>query len=345
MTVHHRQDYDTAKLAQEFTQEFKGIRVPFDSIPVIDLTAFRNGSDKISVADQIGRAARDVGFLYVSGHGVDQSLIDEALEQTKTFFDLPIGEKNLYPIADSYPHQRGYVPVFGEELGMDETVDLKESFDLGLDLPPDDPDVVAGKPLHAPNVWPSDMPVFKSVITGYHDAMVTLSRTIGSAMALSLNLNENYFTDMMRKPVANMRLLHYPPYSPVEGRKVIGAGAHSDYGFITILLQDDVGGLQIQNTRGDWIEAPPISGTFVINIGEMLATWTNDLFVATQHRVMNTSNRDRYSIPLFFDMDYDIEVACLDTCLQPGEAPKYPSVTAGEYILKRLDETFPFRRS
>lgn len=341
MSVHHTQDREVAGIAQEF----KGIRVPFDSIPVIDLSPYRDGTGKEAVAAEIGRAARDVGFLYVSGHGIEQSVIDAALAQSKAFFDLPVETKNRYPIADSYPHQRGYVPVFGEELGMDETVDFKESFDLGLDLPADDPDVVAGKPMHSPNVWPAEVPAFKNAITGYHDAMLGLSRVLGEAIADSLDLETCFFTNMMKKPVANMRLLHYPPYRPIEGRKVIGAGAHSDYGFITILLQDDVGGLQVQNTRGDWIEAPPIPGTFVINIGEMLATWTNDLFVATQHRVMNVSDRDRYSIPLFFDMDFDIEVACLDTCLKEGETPRYPSVTAGEYILKRLDETFPFRRN
>ena len=328
----------------EIAEEFKGIRVPFDSIPVIDLAAFRDGTAPNDVADAIGRAARDVGFFYVTNHGVEEAVVEKALTQTRQFFDLPLETKNSYPIADSFPHQRGYVPVFGEELGMDETVDLKESFDLGVDLPVDDPDVVAGVPFYSPNIWPDHMPDFKAAITDYHDGMLQLSQVLGQAFAMSLGLDEDFFVARMKKPIANMRLLHYPPYSPVSGQKVIGAGAHSDYGFVTILLQDEIGGLQVQNMRGEWIEAPPVPGSLVINIGEMLAMWTNDLFVATQHRVMNVSGVDRYSIPLFLDMDHAVEVCCLPTCLTDDAGPRYEPVRAGDYITKRLDETFPFRR-
>jgi isopenicillin N synthase-like dioxygenase len=340
MSVHTSSDQSTS----EIVEEFKGIRVPFESIPIIDLASFRDGSARKDVADAMGRAARDVGFFYVVNHGVDEATVADALTQTRNFFDLPLEEKNRYPIADSFPHQRGYVPVFGEELGMDETVDLKESFDLGVDLPADDPDVVAGVPFYSPNIWPDHMPDFKASITSYHDGMLGLSRVLGEAFAMSLGLDEQFFVNRMKKPIANMRLLHYPPHSPVSGQKVIGAGAHSDYGFVTILLQDQIGGLQVQNLRGEWIEAPPVPGSMVINIGEMLAMWTNDLFVATQHRVMNVSGVDRYSIPLFLDMDYDVEVDCLPTCLDDDDDPKYPVVRAGEYISKRLNETFPFRR-
>ncbi|MBT3558787.1 MAG: isopenicillin N synthase family oxygenase [Rhodospirillales bacterium] len=334
----------TNQSVSEIAEEFKGIRVPFESIPIIDLAAFRDGSARRDVADSMARAARDVGFFYVTNHGVDEAVVDEALEQTRQFFNQPLEIKSRYPIADSFPHQRGYVPVFGEELGMDETVDLKESFDLGVDLPADDPDVVAGIPFYSPNTWPDHMPDFKVAITTYYDGMLELSKVLGHAFAMSLGLDEDFFVDRMKKPIANMRLLHYPPYSPVSGQKVIGAGAHSDYGFVTILVQDQIGGLQVQNMRGEWIEAPPIPGALVINIGEMLAMWTNDLFVATRHRVMNISGVDRYSIPLFLDMDYDVEVSCLPTCLGDDGHPKYQPVRAGDYISKRLNETFPFRR-
>ncbi len=347
MSVHKSSDHHLSEIAEEF----KGIRVPFASIPVIDLQEFRNGNDRMDTADSIGRAARDIGFFYVVNHGVTDTVIADVLRQTKQFFDLPLEQKNTYPIAASFPHQRGYVPLFGEELGMDETVDLKESFDLGIDLPADDRDVMAGVPFYSPNVWPDNMPEFKAAVTDYHDAMLELSRVLGRAFAMSLGLDEQFFVDRMKKPIANMRLLHYPPHSPLPGqkdigpgRKVIGAGAHSDYGFATILLQDQVGGLQIQNVRGEWIEAPPLAGALVINIGEMLAMWTNDLFIATQHRVLNTSGVDRYSIPLFLDMDYDVEVRCLPTCLGDDMPARYKPVRAGEYISKRLNETFPFRK-
>lgn len=325
-------------------EEYEGTRVPFEAIPVIDLERFRDGDDAEAAAKAIGRACRDVGFFYVSGHGVPDAVTEAAFRAARAFFALPLDEKNRYPIADTYPHQRGYVPLLGEELGMDETADLKESFDLGLDLPVDDPDVVAGKPFHRPNVWPAGVPGFREAITAYHDEMLRLSRVLGRAIALSLELPAAFFVERMQKPIANLRLLHYPPYVAADDRRVVSAGAHSDYGFITILAQDDVGGLQVQSPDGTWIEAPPIPGTFVINIGEMLANWTNDLFVATRHRVMNVGTRDRYSMPLFLDMDYDVEVSCIDTCLKPGEAPRYPAVRAGDHIARRLDETFPFRR-
>lgn len=331
--------------SSEIVVELEGNRTSFDSVPIVDLSMFRDGTNRQQIANVIGRAARDVGFFYIVNHGVDGVVVDAALHQAKQFFNLPLEEKNKYPIADSFPHQRGYVPVFGEELGMDETVDLKESFDLGVDLPAEDPDVVAGIPFYSSNVWPETMPEFERVVTRYHDEMLSLSKVLGHAFAMSLGLDEAFFVDRMQKPIANMRLLHYPPHSPIVGQKVIGAGAHSDYGFVTILLQDQVGGLQVQNLQGDWIDAPPVPGSFVVNIGELLSMWTNDLFVATRHRVVNTSGVDRYSIPLFLDMDHGTEVSCLPTCLLDDESPKYGSVIAGQYISKRLDETFPFRKA
>ena len=328
----------------DIVTEFQGTRADFRAVPVIDLSSFRVGQQIAETVTALGRAARDVGFFYVRGHGVPHQTIARAVAASRAFFALPLEVKNRYPISATYPHQRGYSPVFGEDLGMDEAPDLKESFDLGLNLPTDDPDVLAGRPFYAPNVWPLEVPDFQSAMVAYHDATLALARTIGEAIALSLDLPRGYFTARMKKPIANLRLLHYPPHTKGHGQTTIGAGAHSDYGFITVLLQDRTGGLQVCNPAGEWIDAPPIDGTFVVNIGEMLSMWTNDLFIATRHRVINAGGQDRFSIPLFVDMDHDTRVECVPSCLAPGDQPRYSAVNAGAYISKRLDETFPFRR-
>jgi isopenicillin N synthase-like dioxygenase len=218
--------------------------------------------------------------------------------------------------------------------------DLKEGFDLMRELAPDDPDVRAGKPLHGPNQWPGDLPGFRAAILAYYAAMEDLAKLLLCGMALSLDLDEHWFADKTRKALAYLRLLHYPPQQGLIDEREIGCGAHSDYGCLTILAQDEVGGLQLRNSAGDWIEAPPIPGTFVINLGDQMARWTNERYQATPHRVINRSGRERYSIPFFFDPDYDAVIECLPTCQGPDNPPKHQPITGGEHLLSMLKATF-----
>jgi isopenicillin N synthase-like dioxygenase len=318
-----------------------GKLVPFSGVPVIDLGPLR-GTDAAArrgTAQAIGRACEDIGFLYIANHGVPQPLIDAAFAEARRYFALPLEAKMRCHIKRS-AHYRGYFPLKEEKTDVTALGDLKEGFDLMRELGPDDPDVRAGKPLHGPNQWPDGLPGFRDTVLTYYAAMEDLARTLLRGMALSLDLDEHWFADKTRKPLAYLRLLHYPPQGGQIDEREIGCGAHSDYGCLTILAQDAVGGLQLRNSAGEWIEAPPIPGTFVINLGDQMARWTNERFQATPHRVINRTGRERYSIPFFFDPDYDTVVECLPTCQEPGNPPKHKPITGGEHLLAMLKATF-----
>jgi isopenicillin N synthase-like dioxygenase len=180
---------------------------------------------------------------------------------------------------------------------------------------------------------------FRGVVEAYMEAVADLARTIFRIWACGFGLPLNYFDRMMDAPIAQLRLIHYPPTIDPTDKNFLGIGSHCDYEALTILCQDDVGGLQVMNHNREWIDATPIPGTFVVNIGEMMARWTNDIFCATPHRVINRSQRDRYSIPFFFGPNYDAEIACLSPCVQ-GVQAQYTPVIAGEYLSGRLKEIY-----
>lgn len=322
----------------------EGKRVPFRSIPVVDLAPLLSGGDTVAVAEAVGRACREVGFLYIAGHGVPPALVERVFAEVRRFFALPDERKMAVHMRNS-PCHRGYYPLFEENTDPDLTADLKEGFDIALELGPDDPDVIAGRPLHGPNQWPVDLPGFRETLEEYYAAMRQLACRLLRAFALGLDIPEDFFEDKVDKPLAQLRTLHYPPQAGHIEAETLGCGAHTDYGCLTILAQDDVGGLQLCNSAGEWISAPPIPGTFVVNIGDQMARWTNDIFAATRHRVINTSGRERYSLPFFFDPNYDTVVECLDTCRDADHPPKYPPVRAGEYLLERFDATYSYRQS
>jgi isopenicillin N synthase-like dioxygenase len=318
-------------------------KVPFSSVPVIDLGPL-SGTDRAAkqrTADAIGRACEEIGFIYIANHGVPQDLIDHTFAESRRFFALPLAEKNKVNIANS-TNFRGYFPLKGETTDVTAMGDLKEGFDLMRELGPDDPDVRAGKPLHGPNQWPAEdvLPGFRRSILNYYAAMEALGQRLLRGMALSLDLDEGFFAGKTQKALAYLRLLHYPPQQGMIDEREIGCGAHSDYGCLTILAQDAVGGLQLRNSAGEWIEAPPIPGTFVINLGDQMARWTNERFQATPHRVINRSGRERYSIPFFFDPDFDAVIECLPSCQGPGNPARHAPITGGEHLLSMLKATF-----
>lgn len=305
-----------------------------DPIPTIDLE--RDGTDR-----EIDAACRAKGFFYLAGHDVPDGVVSDAFAATQKFFALPTDEKNEYHIEKAHPHQRGYVPLFGEALDETTPPDFKESYDLGVDLPVDHPDVIAGKPFSAPNVWPRT-DGFKSAISTYHDAMMELSERLVTLTAKGLGLGADFFDGAMRNPVGNLRLLHYP--ASYESDKTEGCGAHTDYGFMTILAQDDVGGLQVQNSDGQWLDIPPRPGQFVVNLGDLLTRWTGGRYQARHHRVVGGLGQDRYSIPFFLDPNVDADVSVVPTCLDEQSAALYPPVNAGTYLQSRFDATFVYRQ-
>lgn len=311
-------------------------QVEFTEIPVIDMTA-----GPASVAGAIRRASMEVGFFYVSGHGVPAGIVEAAYEVSGRFFSRSEAEKQQVRINARH---RGFLKVGEAKMHEGARPDLKESFIFGLDLPESDADVRAGKKLMGPNVWPADLPEMKTALDRYYAAIDGVGRSLLRAVALSLDLPESFFVERYRKPLARGSIIYYPPQPPDLGARQFGVSPHTDYGCLTLLSQDSNGGLQVRNRSGEWIAAPPIPGTFVINVGDLLARWTNNVFASTPHRVVNTSGRPRYSIAVFFDPDYDTPIEVLPACLKPGEVPAYPPVSCGDYIVGRFDKAFAYRQ-
>lgn len=174
----------------------------------------------------------------------------------------------------------------------------------------------------------------------YFDTMLGLGQTLYSGLALSLDLAPDYFEDLCNEPHATLRLLHYPPQVGGAETNQRGIGAHTDFGGLTILSQDGVGGLQIHDGEDGWIDVPPLPGAYVINLGDMIARWTNDRYRSTLHRVINQSPRERYSVTFFMNGNPDHVVACLPTCLSAGERPHYPPTTVERHIRERIRQTY-----
>jgi isopenicillin N synthase-like dioxygenase len=288
------------------------------------------------VAAEIGAAAREVGFFYISGSGIDEALFDRMLAATKEFFALPVEEKMRSYIGLSRCH-RGYVPV-GEEGVESGTPDLKEAFDTALDLPADDPDHLAGNPMLGPNTWP-DVPGFAEAVTGYYDAVLEVGHMLLAAFADALGEDPDVFSRHATKTPSQLRLVHYP-YNP-DARDGLGIGAHTDYECFT-LLKPTAPGLEVLNGAGEWIDVPPRPGTFVVNIGDLLELWTNGVFVATSHRVRRVV-QERYSFPLFFNVDYDTEVKPLPQ-FSSADAKVRPTLRAGEHLFAQTAQTFAYLR-
>jgi isopenicillin N synthase-like dioxygenase len=336
---------DTA-LAQ-LDDSLTGARVPLGEVPVIDFVPFLAGSaaERKRVALEIGRACRDIGFFYVVHHGVPLELIERVFAEARRFFALPPERKAEIAIEKS-PCHRGWFALGGENLDpakQKESGDYKEGIKIGRDLPPGHPLVKAGLPLHGPNQWPSGLPGWKETMQEGYGALSRLGREIMHAFALALELPEAHFDRWLTGPMATLGPLHYPPQSGRITEARIGAGAHTDFGCLTILAQDPVGGLQVRNSAKRWIDAPYVPGSFVVNIGDMMERWTNGLFASTQHRVINTSGKDRYSLPFFFDPDFNADLTVLETCTGPGNPPRYPPTTGGQHLLDRIDATFGYR--
>ena len=311
----------------------------FTSVPIIDIGGLKapDLSERERVAAELGRAAREVGFFYISGAGLDQELFDRMLAATKEFFALPLEEKMRSYIGLSRCH-RGYVPV-GEEGVETGTPDLKEAFDTALDLPADDPDYLAGNPMLGPNTWP-ELAGFAEAITAYYTAVLDVGHRLLWAFAVALGEDPDVFSRHATKTPSQLRLVHYP-YNP-DAEDVLGIGAHTDYECFT-LLKPTAPGLEVLNGAGEWIDVPPVEGTFVVNIGDLLELWTNGAFVATSHRVRKVVE-ERYSFPLFFNVDYDTEVKPLPQFASQDGADR-PTLRAGEHLFAQTAQTFAYLRN
>ena len=312
------------------------------NIPVIDLAAF--AGDTASLGTTLGCAARDMGFFCITGHGVASSLIDAVFAQSKQFFAQEIAAKDALSIRHS-PHNRGYVALGEERLDASKPGDVKAAFNIGLDIPPDHPEVLAGTPFRGVNVWPdaAELPNFRATMLSYFDACHRLGMSLHRALAHDLGVAENFFDDKLDQPLATLRLLHYPPRPDRFEPGQTGAGEHTDYGNITLLATDDAGGLEVRTRSGDWISPPTISGALICNIGDCLMRWTNDVYVSTPHRVVNPVGRERYSIAFFLDPNPEAVVESLPSCITADQPARYAATTGAAYLKSRLDATYSHR--
>lgn len=301
-------------------------------VPILDLGGMETPQGRAELAAQLRKACLGLGFFYVQNHGVPKTLNDGIFEATKRFFALPLEERMKIEIDPTY--RRGYMPQGITKSRESGKADLKESYEISVDLPEDDPDVVLGRFLHGPNRWPADHPWLQEAAEPYFDATMELAKKLLRIFALSLDLREEAFSEMCTKPMMHMRLLHYPPQQADTDDDAFGAHPHTDYGMMTILNQDPIGGLELRTRDGEWVAAPHIENTFVVNVGDLFKMWTNDLYVSTPHRVLNRTGRERFSIPTFLSLDYDTIISCLPSCI--GDGAKYPPIKSGDYLTERL---------
>jgi isopenicillin N synthase-like dioxygenase len=308
-------------------------------IPIVDLgPGHAGGSGRRAAAASIARAAGDSGFFYVVGHGVPATMLAGQLDCARRFFVLPADVKDAVAMRRS-PCRRGYEPAATQVLHAGTRPDLKESFYVGRDLAPSHPYVVAGLPNHGANVWPA-LPGFRAHTERYFSHLLELSGRLMSLIAASLGLPDGWFEPMHREPMPILRLLHYAPHPAHADDDQFGAGAHTDWGAVTLLLQDDAGGLEVRMPDGEWVAADPVPGSFVVNLGDMMERWTNGRYRSNLHRVINRSPRDRYSVAFFANPDPLARVECLPGCSDAQNPPRYAPCTAGEHIDQMYRRTF-----
>jgi isopenicillin N synthase-like dioxygenase len=309
-------------------------------VPIIDISA---GPDVVGA--KLDEVCRTVGFFQITGHGIDDDVAEQAWTAATEFFDLPLDDKLSVarPVPD-YPY--GYIPLAGESLSQSMTdtapPDLKEVFNMGPVTAPTheftDPDEAS---VYVPNLWPAAMPELQAAWTAYYDAMRELGNRLMSLFARGLGLPPGFFTSKLDQCPNALRAINYPArdVAPLPGQQ--RAGAHTDYGTLTILRQDTVGGLEVLDLNDSWVGVESVPGAFVINIGDLMARWTNDRWHSTLHRVVDpadpsASRARRQSMPYFQNANWSAEISCLPTCLAPGEKPRYDTVLAGPHLMSKF---------
>ena len=319
------------------------------SVPIINIAPYRTGpaAAKNEVVAAVDKACRDIGFLVITGHGVSPALIARVEATSRRFFKMPLDAKQALkrPQDDQV---RGYSAVGNEglsySLGKKAPGDLKESFTIGPIDPPNDKYFTgpAAGPHFAPNLWPAQIDDFRESWSEYFETMSDLAVNLMRIFALGLALPEHFFDDKIDRHISMFRVLSYPDQTEPPEPGQLRAGAHSDYGSLTILkIEDRPGGLQVCNKAGEWISVPVVPSSFVVNIGDLMMQWTNDQWISTLHRVANPSRERandslRQSLVYFHQPNYDAMVECLPSCLAPGERAKYAPISSGDHLRNKF---------
>lgn len=316
-------------------------------IPVIDISSLNDGDEPSykRLGGELRAACIDVGFFFLAGHGVAQDTVDGAFAETRALHALPLEVKQAYTINE---HNIGYM-ASQTSMQRSSTVhratrpNLVASYFMKRERDADDPAVVAGLPLRGLNQWPAELSTFRPAMLTYMNAMEALGQRMLPLFAASLDLPLDHFSKSFREPSITLRISHYPPQDDFDGEE-FGTGPHTDAGFTTYLAQADVRGLDIQSRAGEWFPAPVMPGMFLVNIGQILSRWTNGLYPSTPHRVVNLAGVERYSIPFFFDPDFEAEIACLPTCQGADRPPEFPPIRYLDHILAFTNRNFDHRR-
>ena len=317
------------------------------SIPLVDLRGNLDPANPSAhdSAQLLYEALSTIGFAYITGHRVSTRSRDAAFAASREFHASSFEQKQSLRINSSH---RGYMGMATSTIVTSSVAkvtrpNMSESLMVMHELPPDDPGLLAGLPMQGPNQWPEWLPSVRPRVEAYISEVDLLSRYVVQLIAISLNLPARALDHHFERPTTFLRMLHYPP-QPSDESEQIGSAPHTDYGIITLLAQDNAGGLQVRPRGGDWIDAPPIADTYVLNVADMLARWTNNRFVSTPHRVINLSGGDRYSLPYFFDPAMDAVIECLPTCKDDTHTALYPPVRYGEYLMERLNRNYDYRK-
>ena len=305
------------------------------AIPVLDLGPYRRGEPGAveRLAAELRIASETVGFYVLVNHGVPWDLVTRTFDQAARFHAQPLLEKQAIAInADNIGYMGlGRSVTRSSAVNTNTRPNLNEAVFFKRDRGPDDRRVVNATPFCGMNQWPANLPGFRAVIVAYCRAAEDLARGLVPVIARSLDLPPGYFEAAFADPQFTLRMSHYPPVA-VLGENEFGSAPHTDSSFITLLPQSPVPGLEIRPREDDWIAAPSIPASYLVNSGDMMRRWTNHRYLSTPHRVRNLSGVDRYAIPFFFDANVDHEIACLPTCQGPGNPPRYPPTTYLDYI-------------
>lgn len=308
-------------------------------IPVIDFEPFiqADNEKKQAVVREIYHACHEIGFIQLKNVGISPNCIEQTFTEMQQFFALPLVEKKQLAWSDKISN-RGYIGIEKERLAPDKPGDLKEAFNVGKEIKDENSDFLSH------NHWPQGKEKFRQIVLDFYQACTEAAKIIYQAFALALQLPESFFCDNHNQQNHTLRLLHYPPLnqSPKPGQ--VRAGEHTDYGSFTLLFQDEVEGLEIYTAEGAWIAAPYIPGTIIVNTGDLMQRWTNNVFCSTKHRVMIPTDErvklSRYSAAFFCHPNNDTEITCLKSCQSSNLPQLYPTITAGEYLLSRLEATY-----
>lgn len=306
-------------------------------IPIVDIAPLRDGSDPQGVARALHAASKGLGFIYVSGHGIPDDIIAGARRSAYRLFRAPDADKETVRVSERH---RGWLGRGGAKMQDDARADLKESFIWGYqDEHGNTPEDHA---LRGANRWPAFVPELQSDAMAYFHHAHDVARHLMRGFALGLDLDEGFFLKTCSRPLSRASFVYYPAQPEEMGDQQFGVGPHTDFGVLTVLCQDSVGGLQVEDVNGDWIHAPPIEGTLIVNVADLLARWTDGAYKSTPHRVVNSSGSERLSLVLAFDPDPETLIDAREIFGGDYQAAEQP-ITCGDYLVWRFGKAFSYR--